>query len=75
MNFDDAKKIVKSECYAHNLLNLDRTLMINEALDTIIEHAERQSYEEWLQTFNTDSATECFTAVQELKRGLNNEQV
>ena len=30
---------------------------------------------EWLETFNTDSATECFTAVQELKRGLNNEQV
>ena len=75
MKLEEAKKIVKSECYAHNLLNLDRTLMINEALDTIIEHAERQSYEEWLSTFNTDSATECFTAVQELKRGLNNEQV
>lgn len=71
MTFDEAKKIVRSECYAHNLLNLDRTLMINEALDTIIEHAERQSYEDWLETFNTDSATECFTAVQQLKEKLN----
>lgn len=25
----------------------------------------------WLSTFNTDSATECFTAVQELKEKLN----
>lgn len=71
MTREEAKRIVKSECYAHNLLNLDRTLMINEALDTIIEHAERQSYEEWLETFNTDSATECFTAVQQLKEKMN----
>ena len=26
---------------------------------------------EWLQTFNTDSATECFTAVQRLKESVN----
>lgn len=33
--------------------------------------AEMQtSFEEWLSSFNTDSATECFTAVQELKRRL-----
>ena len=25
---------------------------------------------EWLSTFNTDSATECFTAVQRLKESL-----
>lgn len=25
----------------------------------------------WLSSFNTDSATECFTAVQELKEKLN----
>ena len=25
----------------------------------------------WLSTFNTDSATECFTAVQQLKEKLN----
>jgi len=27
--------------------------------------------EEWLSTFNTDSATECFTAVQRLKESVN----
>ena len=33
--------------------------------------AEMQtSFEEWLSTFSTDSATECFTAVQELKKRL-----
>lgn len=26
---------------------------------------------EWLETFNTDSATECFTAVQQLKERIN----
>ena len=26
---------------------------------------------EWMSTFNTDSATECFTAVQRLKESLN----
>ena len=28
--------------------------------------------QEWLSTFNTDSATECFTAVQELKKEIEN---
>ena len=28
----------------------------------------------WLSTFNTDSATECFTAVQELKKKLEGEK-
>ena len=27
--------------------------------------------EEWLSTFNTDSVTECFTAVQRLKESVN----
>ena len=31
------------------------------------------SFKEWLSTFNTDSATECFTAVQELKKRLEGE--
>jgi hypothetical protein len=28
--------------------------------------------QEWLSSFNTDSATECFTAVQELKKEIEN---
>lgn len=27
--------------------------------------------QDWLSTFNTDSATDCFTAVQRLKESLN----
>lgn len=26
---------------------------------------------EWLSSFNTDSATQCYTAIQELKEGIN----
>lgn len=30
-----------------------------------------ENEKDWLQTFNTDSATECYTAVQRLKESLN----
>lgn len=40
MTLDEAKKILKSECYIADLLNLDRTQMVNTALDTVIEAAE-----------------------------------
>ena len=40
MTLDKAKKIIKSECYIADLLNLDRTRMVNTALDTVIEAAE-----------------------------------
>lgn len=37
--------------------------------------AEMQtSFEDWLNSFNTDSATECFTAVQELKKQIEKKQ-
>lgn len=29
---------------------------------------ELKQYREWLESFNPDSATDCFTAVRELKR-------
>ncbi len=40
MTLDKAKKIIKSECYIADLLNLDRTRMVNTALDTVIKAAE-----------------------------------
>ena len=40
MTLAEAKKIIKSECYIADLLNLDRTQMVNTALDTVIEAAE-----------------------------------
>ncbi|MBO7696772.1 MAG: hypothetical protein J6T10_29445 [Methanobrevibacter sp.] len=42
--------------------------------DADILHAVRYNgtpLKEWLQTFNTDSATECFTAIQRLKESLD----
>lgn len=39
-------------------------------LEKAYELGMQTSFEEWLSTFNTDSATECFTAVQELKKRL-----
>jgi hypothetical protein len=41
MTLEKAKKIIKSECYIADLLNLDRTRMVNTALDTVIEAAEQ----------------------------------
>lgn len=43
--------------------------------DWFSDDKDKINVKKWLKTFNTESATECFTAVQELKRGLNNEQV
>jgi hypothetical protein len=43
-----------------------------EALITIEQQQNIKDWlSYWLSTFNTDSATECFTAVQELKEKLN----
>ena len=42
MTLEEAKKIIKSECYIADLLNLDRTQMVNTALDTVIEAAEEK---------------------------------
>lgn len=38
----EAIDIIKSECYVMNLLNLDRTRMINSALDKAVEALEAQ---------------------------------
>ena len=41
MTNEEAIAIIKSECYVMNLLNFDRTLMINKALDKAIEVLEQ----------------------------------
>ena len=35
---------------------------------------EQTSFEEWLSSFNTESATCCFTAVQELKKKMGDKK-
>lgn len=39
-----------------------------EAFDTAIKALDQPSIEEWLLSFNTNSAPQCFNAVQELKK-------
>jgi hypothetical protein len=48
MTNEEAIKIIKSECYIANLLNLDRTRMVNTALDLAIkalEEVEKYKFE------------------------------
>lgn len=40
-------------------------------LDKTYELGKAESFEEWLSSFNTESATCCFTAVQQLQEKLN----
>lgn len=40
-------------------------------LDKAYELGKAESFEEWLSSFNTESATCCFTAVQQLQEKLN----
>ena len=34
---DEAIRVIKSECYIFNMLNLDRTTIVNSALDKAVE--------------------------------------
>lgn len=43
MTKEDAVRIIKSECYVFNPMNLDRTAMINKALDKAIESLSEDS--------------------------------
>ena len=40
-------------------------------LEKAYELGKAESFEEWLSSFNTDSAPQCFNAVQQLKEKLN----
>ena len=63
MTLEEAKKIIKSECYIADLLDFDRTQMVNAALDTVIEAAEETRWipvnerlpEEWKRVLVSDT--------------------
>lgn len=44
---------------------------VQNAFKLAIKALEQQPYKDWLSTFNTESATACFTAVQELKKRVD----
>lgn len=41
MNLKEACKIITSECYILNTNNLDRTILINQALDTVLSEVNK----------------------------------
>ena len=43
MNREEARNIIKSECYIFNPLSFDRTTMVNTALDIAIKALEQES--------------------------------
>lgn len=60
--------------YCENIL---QTIIDKEELKQILLNGiqkqqtyKKQIIKDWLSTFNTDSATACFTAVQELKKKI-----
>lgn len=42
MTNEEAIKIIKAECYVFNPLNLDRTQMVNTALDTVCKALKQE---------------------------------
>ena len=54
-------------------LRLDGVITVDEYMEllSLIQKRDKVRMKNWLSTFNTDSATECFTAVQRLKEKVN----
>lgn len=54
-------------------LRFDGVISVDEyrELLSLIEKRDKVNISNWLSTFNTESATECFTAVQRLKESVN----
>ena len=64
---EDAKKIIFNQWQAFLEDNIDYG-GVSEAYKMAIKYLEQPSFEEWLSSFNTNSAPQCFNAVQELKK-------
>lgn len=56
-------------------LRFDGVITLDEykELLSLMEKRDKVNISNWLSTFNTESATECFTAVQELKKKVEKE--
>lgn len=54
-------------------LRFDGVITFDEYMEllSLIQKRDKVRTKNWLSTFNTDSATECFTAVQRLKEKIN----
>ena len=54
-------------------MRFDGIITVDEYMEllSLIQKRDKVRMKNWLSTFNTDSATECFTAVQRLKEKIN----
>ena len=54
-------------------LRFDGVITVDEyrELLSLMEKRDKVNISNWLSSFNTDSATACFTAVQQLKEKMN----
>ena len=54
-------------------LRFDGVITVDEYKELLLlmEKRDKVNISNWLSTFNTESATECFTAVQQLKERMN----
>ena len=48
MTDEKAIEVIKSECYVSNLLDLDKTVMINTALDRAVDALKGRQSGEWM---------------------------
>jgi hypothetical protein len=53
-------------------MRFDGVITFDEYMEllSLIQKRDKVRTKNWLSTFNTDSATECFTAVQRLKEKI-----
>lgn len=64
------EKIANAKPSSSLFSELTENMSEEEILETVIQAKVRARLYEWLTSFNTNSATECFTAVQELKKRI-----
>ena len=54
---------------------IDKAQAVEQAyVDKMVELAVEETRREWLNSFDTSSATKCFTAVNQLKERLEHEE-
>ena len=65
MTHEEAKH--KVECCLTDYFPIEDYYQLEEIMEAL---DDQTIFKEWLEKFNTDSATACFTAVQELKKKI-----
>lgn len=65
------EKIANAKPSSSLFRELTENMTEKEIQETVIQAKVEARLYEWLMSFNTESATACFTAVQQLKEKMN----